>query len=511
MYDQKEKNRVSALIKSLKGGEKELERVQAMILSRDGGASDPVIIDDWISNALVVCYRNIQAEAQHVTDDAIANALMKAIWREAFKLSSITPSEAAILYQESCGEFPVHSSAKEIFRQKTCADLPKQFIPENEDEESSAILRAIMLRDTVTKLFRAKYSHLGLKPSAEATDALIEFAKNPPSDMPWARPSFGFDVFEAPTKELYLVNYKCPVRKETADDYSKEIPTSENASFAYMEMILNKCGINVSRSMVAVLDPYMSLKMFEVKTDSATIDAVRDACSKFWSDSVKAGMSPKREPSKNFKSVKDVPIDLHEKTLRLAAASALKNKAEALIKGLKREILSGLNKNGVSLDELMDYDKNSTKLSSKVQVSSVTVSQTSTPKLKMSELKQAYIDRGGDVEKIRSESIDDTKLIDQCKSIGIDLSDYTEQTVSHRFNVIKSATHQMAPIVKEVQQLAEETLDDVSDEISSLVLDHFGSKPERKSPELIGQTPKDWAFNEVTESARKQVELDVPL
>jgi hypothetical protein len=514
MFSEKEKNRVTSLLKSIKGSETTIEKVKSMILSRDGGANDPVIIDDWVSNAAVVCYRNIITEAKHLTDEAIAHQLMKSIWRESFKLSGMVPSEAAVIYQESLGAFPIFTSAKEIFRQKTCAELPKEYSPK--DEGASALLRVIMLRKNVIEIFRARYSGLNLTPFDDG-GAIEDFMKKTPEDMPWARPSFGFDILQAPTKELLLVNYKCPVKQETADDYGEEIPVSDVASFAYMNMILERIGIKIDNHALVVLDPYMTMKMHEVKGVHEIQDDVKKACEEFWNKSVKVGMTPKRELSKNFQSVRDVPLDLHNDALRLATASSLKNSSEKIITETKRKILDKLKGIGVSLDELMTPDKNSGDQSSKIQISALSISQKMIDKIDNDALLKSFLDEGGKMEAIRSKGYDPEMLKLKAEALGIDLKEYTKTTAQHRFNVSRSKNNPDSEMLSEIVDITSETLEDLLSEVAGLLEKKHGEIPKRQKPELIEQSKNDEDFvafvnqPKADRPVKKAVEHDVPL
>jgi len=510
MFDQKEIERVRSLIENIRGGNQELERLKASIVEADGGSTDPIVVNDWVDSALVICHRNIIATKGNQPDEAMSHDLMKEVWKESFKLSGLTPYEAAAIYQESKGEFPIGSSAKDIFRKKRCDELPTEFSPKADDEKNG-ILRAILMRPMVTQRFQNQYANLGLKPCPKSSDALMKVAKNPPKDKPWLRPSFGFDIMLDATGKRYLINYKTPASVDAAKKYETDgVPDSDKATFAYTKEILKLSGIEVDVCGLVVMDNFMQINLYKVDGIDEMAPQIFDACEKFWDGNVRSGLTPKREKSKNFKAVKDVPPNLYAKVARLIAAAEMKNQGTTHHTALKDDILEEISRAGVDLDEIIhgeDYDPSEVskqtfmeKLTGKAQVGGLGITKALEPVLDAGELEQAFLAQGGSPEEIYDKKLNTKALVDAAKVKGMDLSPYYSNKASYRFDVSRSKTNVMRSMIDEIKSVLEETIGDTMNEVTDMIEEEVGHIPRIKEAEKIEAPDED--FNNLIKAGK---------
>lgn len=491
MFTRQEIDRVNAIVHNMRGGEKELEDIKTKILDSGNGVSDPIIIDDWVQNTMVICHRNIVEKDGHLRDEEVAPKIMKELWKETFTLSGLNPYEAAVIYEESTGEFPIGTSAKEIFRKKRCDDLPNDLSGlDNPEDPKSALLRGMIMRPTAMDRFLKKHSNWRFYD--KSSDVFMQALKNPPEDKPWMRPSLGYDVFIDEKGKLCLVNYKSPANDSAIKMYKEKGPSqSDRAAFSYTAEILRKNGIKVDYCALSILDPYMRTHVEKFEPSQELANDVMDACEKFWNENVMTGMTPRREKSKNFKSVREIPPALTAQIASVIAASEMKNQSDKRDKALKAQLLDELSAAGIDIDEMVygeDYDPVEAKelvpdekLTGKVQVGGLSITKSVDKELDSDALEKAFYEAGGEEDQIVNKSVDNTKLIAAAREKGLDVTQFYRRKVSNpRFNVSRSKQNMMRNMIDQVKVLSEETLADIFDEVREMVEEQVGHIPRIK-------------------------------
>lgn len=505
--------------------------IRFIIESENGFCSTAMSLENikkcerWIADVAEISKANITIIGKYKTPAEFNDRIRRSVWKEAFNLNSLTPNEAATIYLESQGERDNFDSTQEIFQRKRGEVLPEQF--SDNPDESDGRLRAIMLRETVTDRFLQTYAGLGFRYSGKSSELLKTFDANGGSKNDWMHLSRGYDIFETEAQgvpeldengnevkdrlgntvtrpSVHLIAYKTPYGKDGYNQFKREIPLGDVAKFAYQKLGLEEAGIHIDNCSIAALnDAIFTVRKFEVTGVDEIKEDVKQACEEFWSNCIKKGHAPTRERSNNYQDglqkaleqrdgrSDEAIIRIHEAAYKLAANSMMKNKADKLVDEAKNELVKAALRAGVSLDDVLEMDKKGN-LKGKTRLGLVDVGRTGKITLDVDGLKKEYESRSGDLEAIQTEKgdVDPVKLVELSEAMGIEVSSYNNTKYSDRFTVNASKGSEFYPIKTQIEEVIQQTLDDLIEEMGDMITEMYGEKPEVAPPVITEPKPQ---------------------
>lgn len=488
--------------------------IRFLIESDNGFCSQSMTVENikkcerWIADITSISKNNVEMIGDYKTPGEFQDKVRKAVWREAFNLRTLTPGEAATILVEDLGERDNFDSAIAIFQRKNGQILPEKFAASADKVDGR--MRAISLKPMAKKLFLQSYSHKGFRYCKSAAQSIEKHEKEGGSKIPWVNISrASFDILETEAEgspvlddqgnvkldlagnpmtrpSVHLVAYKTPYGLDKFKAIEREIPLSDKIRFAYQKMALEEAGVVIdSCQMVVMNDANFTVKMFSVDGVDDLIPQLKEACDKFWAESVSAGIPPERERSNNYLSFKDFSSEAGRRILepgyKIAIGSKLKNLAEKTITEGKQALEEASLRAGINMDDFRESDKKGNE-KAVVDFGIVKKSSSWKPKLDHSALYEKFKEKGGNLEDIRPDGYDETKLVEAAKAIGIDLADFTSMVRSDRFTPTNSKNSEFNSIKTHLDELASESFTDTLDEAIENLSEQFGQPPRPVAP-----------------------------